>query len=521
MPRRVLAKLTICTAFALTLALYLLLPTKTYYWDGIDFALNIESANGISASLLHPNHLLYNVFGRIAYDLTRSITKFDVRALEVLRVVNSLLSVASAVVLLRTLQSATKNLYVSLCLTLIFAFSAVWWKFSTDANSYIPSVFFLLLCFRRLLPGDAASRPITTALLHTAAMLFHQLAVFFFPVALLGLWQQTTDADSRARARALVTYAALVFLLTFSSYLTGFYLQRGNLSAPHFAHWITNYSPDASFSFDLWNNLFYSLRGHVRLFLGGRLALAWRGGNMLMLVLLCAMLGATTLFAWRMARGARDLRLLGSALIPLDEKAKAMFQLALVWVGVYVVFLFFWLPHNTFYRLFYLPPLLMLLAAPLVSLHAHSGARRSANRLALFVLVLALFNFVAGIYPYSRVENNEPLALAFRLRRHWTPSTIVLYGMPTSDNELVRYFTPRVRWRQLPANVTLIEQQAREIEGRAADVWIETTMIDSLRSTPGGQAWLDAHIADASSYKLVDSRYRIEFYKLGFDNSLE
>jgi len=67
-----------------------------------------------------------------------------------------------------------------MCLTLLFALSATWWKFSTDANAYIPSVFFLLLGFYLVLP-DRKPRPLVLALTFFAAMCFHQLAVIALP----------------------------------------------------------------------------------------------------------------------------------------------------------------------------------------------------------------------------------------------------------------------------------------------------------------------------------------------------
>jgi len=53
--------------FVVTAAIYLCFPTKNYYWDGIAFAQMIEDAPKLNASLVHPNHLIYNVVGYISY----------------------------------------------------------------------------------------------------------------------------------------------------------------------------------------------------------------------------------------------------------------------------------------------------------------------------------------------------------------------------------------------------------------------------------------------------------------------
>jgi hypothetical protein len=60
------------------------------------------------------------------------------------------------------------------------------------------------------------------------------------------------------------------------------------------------------------------------------------------------------------------------------------------------VFLFFWLPQNTFYRLFYLPALILLFGL-LLAARPH----RISRTLAVFVIAVALANFLFMIYPFS------------------------------------------------------------------------------------------------------------------------
>ena len=120
------------------------------------------------------------------------------RAVHVLQFVNCFLSALGAALLYRVLRQVTRSTYLSVCLALLFAFSATWWKFSTDADSYIATTLLLVAAFDLLLPGKRP-RPLAVALLHAAAMTFHQLAVFFFPVALLGIYFQTGGLPRRRR----------------------------------------------------------------------------------------------------------------------------------------------------------------------------------------------------------------------------------------------------------------------------------------------------------------------------------
>ena len=107
--------------------------------------------------------------------------------------------------------------------SLLFGFPATWWKFSTDANAYIPSIL-LLLCTdyiqarrlearrleaRRLEARgwrpprlEARRSTVVAGLAHAGAMLFHELAILFLPVALFRLrknpelWQANSRRPS-------------------------------------------------------------------------------------------------------------------------------------------------------------------------------------------------------------------------------------------------------------------------------------------------------------------------------------
>jgi len=95
-------------------------------------------------------------------------------------------------------------------IALAFGFSATWWKFATDANAYVPSIF-LLLCAYILL-----ERPGTTALAGLAqagAMLFHELAFLFLLVAFVRL---------RKSRRSLSVYAATAVIPVAAAYLAGY-----------------------------------------------------------------------------------------------------------------------------------------------------------------------------------------------------------------------------------------------------------------------------------------------------------
>ena len=377
--------------FIVTAAIYLAFPTRVYYWDGIVFAQMIENAGRLTPSLVHPNHLIYNFAGYLFYKLLRALGA-DIRALAALQILNSLLSAICACVMFSILRRTLRSFYFSICLTLLFAFSATWWKFSTDADAYVPSVLFVLLSFYLVLPGQKP-RPLVTAFTFFIAMAFHQLAVFMFPVLALGIYLQDGPTTLTRRALNVVYFSAVATALIVVAYAWLFYLASGSSDVTRLIRWTASYSPDADTSFGVWSNLQYSLRGHMRLFFGGRFN-ALRGLlNPFVIVLLIGLLAAVLFFIVEVVRNFRATKL------RLEPRQKTLLLLSLVWAAVYVVFLFFWLPQNTFYRLFYLPALILLLGLALASV---KNARAGSRALAAFVIVMVLANFLFLTYPSSR-----------------------------------------------------------------------------------------------------------------------
>src|SRR6266498_3362620 len=186
-PLRMESPNSITIVIALTL-LYLATLTADYYWDGINFALQIErvasSERGVSL-LFHQNHLLYNALGYLPYYLLHAFG-IPIRALYLLQGVNAFVGAAAVAVFFRMAKKLTGSLYAAMISSSALAFSAVWWKLATDANAYMLSIILILICADALL----SSRPRwpLVGLMVGGAMLFHQLASLFYPAAMVAVF---------------------------------------------------------------------------------------------------------------------------------------------------------------------------------------------------------------------------------------------------------------------------------------------------------------------------------------------
>jgi transmembrane protein TMEM260 (protein O-mannosyltransferase) len=524
-------------AFIAILVIYLTFPTRNYFFDGIDFAHTIESASRVNTSLIHPNHLIYNAVGYLFYSLLRFLG-FDLRAVAALQILDSILGVLSAYVLFLILKSSLRSVYLSFCLTLLFSFSATWWKFATDADAYIASVLFLLISFYLILPeaqesperqlrrGIGKARPFLVAFTFSVAMCFHQLAVIFFPVIVLGLPLQTNKFSWKEKGFKVVQFGATAFILTAGAYYFCFHLATGAFNPIRFLHWTTSFSPDGGFSFDLLSALTYTLRGHARLFFGGRFNLLKGLLNPLVGVLMFALAVIIGLLIYTLLKNFRKPNFRNLESLPPDQRRGSLVLLSLAWSGVYLVFLFFWMPQHTYYRLFYLPALILLAglvihpsgAAPLgtpvmTSRTADSGPRKF--QLALIVAVLGISNFLFLVFPYSHVQKFPPLAFALEMNKIWPPGTVIYYALENSDESLFRYFNPSTVWKQLNATAPeVLENELNDIYSKGATAWFEFSAIDRFSATPGGVVWLKKHARTESLRELNDPAYKIRFIQI-------
>ncbi len=495
--------------FLSVLFIYLLLPTSDYYWDGISFAQNIEDSRRLSPDLLHPNHLIYTPVGYLIHTGLAQIG-FQLRSLDVLWMINSLLSALSSWVLFYILLALTRSRYLSFSLAIIFSFSGYWWKFSTDANAYVPSVFFLLVAFYLLLP-DRRVRPLLIALLHVTAILFHQLAVFFYPAVLAALWQQSSQASAKGRVLNLVRYSLTAFLATSSIYYGGFLLRSEKADLVSFVSWMTSYSPEVTFSFDFLRNTLYSLRGHHRLFFKLRIRIFNEIADSLAFMAAFVLLVAVIVFFYKLIVHRGKLKaLLISTFTPKWWMAPPLPAIVL-WMVSYLTFLFIWLPQNTFYRMFYLPAIILFLAIVL-----SDRQRKRSYTTAVFASVVFLWNLAFSALPDANPVVNPPLQFAQEMNSEFGVGDTVYYATFNADDWTIRYFNPQTVWKSVEMDdLAGLEEELESLYRDNKGAWLDTTAVDQIESAGGySQEWLDRHTQPGIRYELIKPGYRMSFLKL-------
>jgi hypothetical protein len=367
----------------------------------------------------------------------------------------------------------------------------------------------LLLAFYFTL-ADFKPRPLLVALIFSTAVLLHQLAVIAYPAFALALFWQASATSSKRRTLLVLQFCILSFLLVFSTYYYCFYLVTGTWSAARFARWVTSFSPDASFSFNFLANLGYTVRGNVRLFFSARLSLLRGLLNPAIVVVIAVFVVAVIVLLFAMIRGTRLRNFSARNIWPRLFGERSM-KLYLLWIGLYVAFLFFWLPHNTFYRLFYLPPIILLIGAWLTTGRGHD---KPAYRLGIFVACMALSNFLFFIYPNSHAEKNPPLSMALEMNSVWQPGTVVYFYSENSDNNLVAYFNPAIEWRPM-RNLDQMSRELKQVYDEGKTAWLEASAIDQLRTNKESTQWLTSHGRSETWRERKAGGYNVKFIQVG------
>ncbi|MCX6595224.1 MAG: hypothetical protein NTV70_02510 [Acidobacteria bacterium] len=514
--------------------IYWAAPTRNHYWDGIGFALNIEgvSQDEVGHQLredpagdvyYNPNHLLYNALGRALYRVVKSALPAT-RALDVLVGWSILSSVAAACMLFHLLLRRTGQQALSLWLTLLFAFSATWWKYSTDANAYVPGTAVLILC--ALLAARKGKQPVVLiGLGHALAMLLHQIAICFYPAMMVAIWKHPAWPDRAARYRAMLRYSLSAGVSVAVSYVAVWLAVLGRPADPKaFLAWVTFNGSDvltrktmAGWLADMWV-------ANIRVFFGGKasLALSYLEWPLLIPVALvvtsCALLLGRAL--WRQ-RTLWQKRTQWQKRTEWQKRTQWRWPqwkpggeqaFALVWLGSFLAFLSVWLTEYQYYRLFCLPALILWLGAWLKDT---SFRVRWSDPLPAFVVLMASLNFAMYIGPYARVEASPPLKVALEARNVLAEDGVVYFTHFDCDNWWMKYFNMGTTWRQAPLDNP--EELAAEVDALLRSgrrVYFDTTLYGQLSASNRAKLRLSKAFKFDHALGFANRKHHIQFVEV-------
>ncbi len=438
------------------LLLYAAFTTRTYYWDGVLFSLNIESVQqGQSpvVTLLHPNHLLYSALGWIVY-AAASAVGITARAITILQAINVVASAAAGYILFIFSKRTTESHGTALFCWALFAFGATWWKFSTDADAYILSVLLIILAI--LLVIDSPPRLVLAAICHTLAMLLHELSVFAYVPIFVAILLNTQWPKAK-RFWIALTYlmgtgagVAVIYLIC--------YLQTDRLTYPSLLRWITSYASNSGFTQSPSQLVNLYLASYLKLFVGGKPVFLRDYFSIPVFLSLAMSLGV---WLWALSPWRSSI---------WRSTANRKVRLILwAWLLPYVIFLASWDPGSAFHKLFLWPAMVLLIGE-------YTASIRPAVLLAV-AISMAAWNFAAFIYPHSHDSADPVLVLAKTVDKQLPRDATIYYSALDTDDWYLKYFAPGRKWVQLSPTADILPGL----------VCLETTALERLRPAANPQ----------------------------------
>ena len=472
----------------ITTAIYAAFLTRTYYWDGVLFSLSIEKAERgqLPAGILfHPNHLLYSALGLALYKAAL-FCHMSLRAITVLQIFNAIASATASYLLFSFAMWLTKSKPVALFCWVIFAFGATWWKFSTDADSYIIAILLLILAAR--FAAASSLRLVAVAVCHTLAMLFHELAVFAYVPLVAAILLDTR------RPRAKRTWVSGAYIVSTAACVASVYsiayLYSDRVTYPTLFSWVTSYSAESQVTHSM-RQLFVSyLLSYGKLFVGGRFSLI---RDYFSVPVCLALIVCVAFAAWGavLLRRARDG-------VGIETGARTK-RILWIWLLSFGLFLAWWEPSSAFYKLFVWPPVVLLIGCFIAS---RKQSQEAVYGWLAIAASIAAWNFAAFIYPHSHASADPVLTLAQTIDRQLPKNATIYYRILDPDDWYLEYFAPGRTWTMLPVEISSTEQLKHSATG---PVCLETTALEQLEA----RAELRERIDPQHRWELVNRQHNV------------
>jgi len=426
--------------------LYLItLYNYDYHWDGVTYAWNIE--NKPIETLFHKHHLIYTPFCKLIFLL---ITKpgINIRAIDMLIWINIL----SGIVFLYLCFMIFRNIfresrYAAPIGTFIIALS---YSFGTQFRNASPYIITLSLCTlviyratRNFYKDNRFSINLLDWFLLLLAVLFHQLAILMLPTL---IYIQLYSSETKCIKTIFRNLSLFLFTL-FGIYLITFFITNETTSITSFIKWASGYATQRFWVFKeakgflptIGLSLYEGIMSNKALFLAPvqrstlRLEehVIYDGdpffGNLVSWIIFI-------IFIWFIFDGFHKMA--------HDNRLVRFERLFIFWILPYLVFLQFYTPYISFYRLFYILPLTIALIYRVKSLI------RNLNNLVFAAVVIIGFvsiNYIFGYIPENIYLNNRYLVSSYEIKKYSTKNDLFIFPSSTdyADGIYVRYFGER------------------------------------------------------------------------------
>jgi hypothetical protein len=250
--------------------------------------------------------------------------------------------------------------------TAFLAFSAAWWKISTDVNAYIATILLILVCANNLL--GMKPRWFVAGLALAGAMLIQQLASLFYPAALAAVFL-SRNIERKVRFAALLSAIAWTPVLV--SYYACAYLLHGIVHPVDLLKWAISNPSLKPVSSNPLGGILLLPKTNFDAILGHNFALFRRQAEWIEITIVIAAIIVSLVFLLMVKRKVDVLRAARTLRQYASEMTGAQKQITLtvlLWIAAYVSFLLLWGPL-IYFRAFYTPAISLALGLVLSNYH--------------------------------------------------------------------------------------------------------------------------------------------------------
>lgn len=176
-------------------------------------------ANGAAQQLFHPYHILYLPLGA-ALDALLDAAGLGTDPLTLLQSINALFAAGALALYYRLSRKLGLAPALALSLTLLLGAAHSYWYYATNAESYAPSLFFLILAFLSALelrPAEPFGRILRPGIWLGLAAGFHVTCVLALPALLFAAWPGANCEKPLRRPLVVLVAVCVVALAPYAA----------------------------------------------------------------------------------------------------------------------------------------------------------------------------------------------------------------------------------------------------------------------------------------------------------------
>ncbi len=402
--------------------------------------------------LFHQHHLLYHFTAHLWYALWHPLFP-GVRDYYIVESFTAFWGALNVLVIYFFLRKRFSLSILNATLVLsVVVFTYGFWLYSTNVEVYAPPMFFLLCCLFLLTGPRPEKKIFYIALLHSLAILFHQVHVLFVVVVLYKIFTFRS-------LKAFLIYACTGMAVVGAVYFSIGWWVEGNQSPGAWWQWIMGYtSSDAYWQRPGWDMLMKVFTGFTHAFIGGHfifqlpwlkevfaeyaghslqdeIFLSQHISSTLAIILSVACLLFAALFIYFHIRFIKNFRRIilrrGTVILPL-----------LLCTLVYSLFFCFWMPEILEFWIF--QSILIWLMVLGTAFDYESASWLKPGRLFLLLTLLLWFiNWMGSMKWMQRIENDLYYQKVTELQP-WLNNAddMVVFQDGWIIKDFVDYFTP-------------------------------------------------------------------------------